>query len=95
MLCLFSKGGVIARSNLFHPTGILNRKSLPYLFLSQQSGSVSLFVDYQKSFGNYLVDVDGNAILDVYTQISSMPLGYNHPALLSIFEDPAVIVRKH
>jgi len=53
--------------------------------------SIAYPVDYEKSLGNYIVDADGNTMLDVFTSISSIPLGYNHPDLLDIFKDPAVI----
>ncbi|XP_059179651.1 4-aminobutyrate aminotransferase, mitochondrial-like [Physella acuta] len=54
----------------------------------QNTDAIHFFVDYNKSRGNYIVDVDGNVMLDVFTQIASLPLGYNHPELASAMTDP-------
>jgi len=54
----------------------------------QSMKSVQFAVDYNKSLGNYIVDADGNTMLDVFTNISSIPIGYNHPALLNAFNTP-------
>lgn len=70
-----------------------SKKLLETLSSYQQCASVQLFADYDKSLGNYLVDVDGNVLLDVYMQISSMPLGYNHPDLLKIMNKQENVVK--
>lgn len=49
----------------------------------QDARTVHLYQDARRSLGNYLVDVDGNVLLDVYGHIACLPLGYNHPALVS------------
>lgn len=49
----------------------------------QESSAVAIFGDYDSSIGNYLVDADGNTFLDCFGQISSLPLGYNHPDMLT------------
>jgi len=51
-------------------------------------GAVALFGDYSASAGCYLVDADGNRMLDMFSQIASLPLGYNHPALDEACKDP-------
>ena len=39
------------------------------------TGSMHFIGNYEKSQGNYIVDIDGNVMLDVYQQIASLPLG--------------------
>jgi len=45
---------------------------------------IAFYCDFEKSSGNFLVDADGNVLLDLFQQISSMPLGYNHPSHVEI-----------
>ncbi|XP_067933851.1 4-aminobutyrate aminotransferase, mitochondrial-like [Watersipora subatra] len=59
----------------------------------QAAGGVSFFADYNKSLGNYVADVDGNVLLDFLMQISSLPLGYNHPRISEAMRDPKNISR--
>lgn len=47
----------------------------------QDSRTTHFFADYVKSQGNYIVDADGNHLLDMFCSIASLPIGYNHPAL--------------
>ncbi len=52
----------------------------------QDARTVHFYQDAKKSRGNYIVDVDGNVILDLYGHIACVPLGYNHPDLLAAYE---------
>jgi 4-aminobutyrate aminotransferase/(S)-3-amino-2-methylpropionate transaminase len=51
----------------------------------QDARTVHVYQDARASLGNYLVDVDGNVLLDLYGHIAVLPLGYNHPDLISAF----------
>ena len=48
----------------------------------QDARTIHFYQDAKGSVGNYLRDVDGNTLLDVYGHIAAVPLGYNHPDLL-------------
>lgn len=85
-LALEPNGPHVTSSSLPGPKSMELMKSLDKI---QQTGSVKLFVDYEKSIGNYLVDADGNTFLDIITQISSIPIGYNHPAMIEALRDQA------
>lgn len=51
---------------------------------SQDYLNTQAFLQHEKSFGNYFLDCDGNHYVDFYTNIGSLPLGYNHPKLREI-----------
>ncbi|KAI0883376.1 4-aminobutyrate aminotransferase [Annulohypoxylon maeteangense] len=53
--------------------------------------SLNMLADYTKSVGNYIVDPDGNTLLDVYAQIASIPVGYNNPVLKKTAESPEMV----
>ncbi|KAI8636600.1 4-aminobutyrate aminotransferase [Parasitella parasitica] len=55
----------------------------------QDTRSIFFVADFAKSKGNYIVDADGNTLLDVFAQIASIPVGYNNPAFLALAQKPA------
>ena len=55
--------------------GPRSKKLMKDLDKRSECGAVHFFVDYEKSKGNFIVDVDGNVLLDVFCQIASLPLG--------------------
>ncbi|EKV12862.1 4-aminobutyrate transaminase [Penicillium digitatum] len=50
--------------------------------------SLNMLTDYNQSVGNYIADLDGNKLLDVYAQIASIPVGYNNPHLQKVAASP-------
>jgi len=62
--------------------GNLSRLAMSAINKRQDARTIRLVSNLEKSHGNYLVDADNNKILDVYCNIASLPLGYNHPKLL-------------
>lgn len=67
------------------PKSVLLNNELGRVFDNRASYFVT---DYQNSIGNYISDADGNQMLDVYCQISSIALGYNNPELLKTAGSP-------
>uniref|UniRef100_A0A8C2MB96 4-aminobutyrate aminotransferase n=1 Tax=Cricetulus griseus TaxID=10029 RepID=A0A8C2MB96_CRIGR len=72
--------------------GPRSQELMKQLNIIQNAEAVHFFCNYEESRGNYLVDVDGNRMLDLYSQISSVPIGYNHPALAKLIQQPQNVV---
>ncbi|VDM39181.1 unnamed protein product [Toxocara canis] len=73
------------------PPGPVSKRLRTEMEPIHQTASIKFFVDYEKSVGNYIVDADGNTYLDVFMQISSLALGYNHPDLIKVLSDPRFV----
>jgi 4-aminobutyrate aminotransferase/(S)-3-amino-2-methylpropionate transaminase len=53
--------------------------------------SLNMMANYQHSYGNYIADLDGNILLDVYAQIASIPVGYSNPSLVLAATSPEMV----
>lgn len=53
----------------------------------QDARSMHVYLESRGCKGNYMMDVDGNVLLDLYGHIAALPLGYNHPDLLAAWKD--------
>ncbi len=53
---------------------------------NQDSRAIHFHINPDKSIGYYVVDADGNYLLDTYGQISTLALGYNHMAFKKAIE---------
>ncbi|KAF7721837.1 4-aminobutyrate transaminase [Apophysomyces ossiformis] len=69
--------------------GPASKSVLERLDKYQDTRTAFFVADFEKSKGNYIVDVDGNTMLDVFAQIASIPIGYNNPAFLELATKPA------
>ncbi len=66
------------------PSAIHIKTSGPALLEGLQNGETTQrFVDFKRSKGNYMVDADGNTILDLNASASGQVLGYNHDDLVN------------
>lgn len=79
---------IIKTSQVPGPQSVKQLAKLDQVFDARPAYFVA---DYEKSVGNYIVDVDGNAYLDLYAQIASIALGYNNPALIKAAQTPEMI----
>ncbi|KAL9053914.1 MAG: hypothetical protein Q9162_004487 [Coniocarpon cinnabarinum] len=68
--------------------GPVSTKAIKELDEVFDTRSLNMITNYQQSFGNYISDLDGNMLLDVYAQIASIPVGYNNPSLLAASMSP-------
>ena len=73
------------RTTIPGPEGKKAIESLDKVF---ETRSLNMMVNYQNSFGNYIADLDGNVLLDVFAQIASIPVGYSNPTLLAAATSP-------
>lgn len=65
-----------------------SKKAIARLERIYETRSLNMMTNYQNSYGNYIADMDGNILLDVYAQIASIPIGYSNPALLLAATSP-------
>ncbi|RMZ91217.1 hypothetical protein DV736_g1539, partial [Chaetothyriales sp. CBS 134916] len=80
--------GPTAQTEIPGPNGKAAAAELHKIF---DLASVQLVANYQQSHGNYLADLDGNVLLDVFAQIASIAVGYNNPNLVKATSSPEMV----
>lgn len=65
-----------------------SKKAIAELDKIYDTRALNMMTNYQNSYGNYIADLDGNVLLDVFAQIASIPVGYSNPSLLLAATSP-------